>query len=104
MALLAPYERATWAQAMEALASALQSQVSALARAAAERGLTPGEQEWLLALTDRATIVEGQRVRLVLAALASEHLTVEQRSAIIQSLTGVTPAMPALAAAVEGKP
>jgi hypothetical protein len=76
----------------------------ALKAAAAERGLTRQEQEWMAALVDRCALIEGQRVRLVLAALASEHLTVEQRSAIIQSLTGVTPAMPALAAAAEGKP
>jgi len=93
--LLAPGKKLTWAETLDIAASAVGSQLLALKAAAEQRGLTREEREWMAALVDRCALIEGQRVRLVLAALASEHLTVEQRSAIIQSLTGVTP-MPEL--------
>jgi hypothetical protein len=95
-ALLAPDRKLTWAETLDIAASVVGSQLLALKAAAEERGLEPREQQWLADLVDRCALIEGQRVRLVLAALASEQLTVEQRSAIIQSLTGVTP-MPAQA-------
>jgi hypothetical protein len=81
---------------MDVAASVVGNQLLALKATAAKRELTRKEQQWVIDLVDRCALIEGQRVRLVLAALASEQLTVEQRSAIIQSLTGVTP-MPAQA-------
>jgi hypothetical protein len=101
--MLVPLGKFTMGSTMDLVANAMGSQLAALCEAAAKRGLDADERRWFLDLVDRATLMEGQRVRLVLASLSSEHLTQEQRDVIIAALTGVKPGTVALAA-VEVKP
>jgi len=84
----APKQRLNLAQAMDVTIQALGAQVSLLKRTAEERALAPDERQWLADVTDRLTLIEGQRGRLLLAALALESLDQEQRQKVIAAFTG----------------